>query len=251
MKAIPHKIEKLPMKHSSWKTISRIGALFLILSWLSGCANSFTVQVNAIAKSNQPDNQQVRYVLVSGMSKIDQDNLFYREYSAYFDHVLQSHGYTKVKTRADANMEIRFEFGMSEGRPGLSMQSWPIYETTGPETVTITERASDGSSTTRTLYIPPRITRVGTSTETRSYTLFTHVVNLQARPLNAQGEAGEVQWMIQINSTEETNDQRLLMPYMAAAMRNFIAINSGQQTEVTILFDDPYVLELKGLLKAH
>jgi hypothetical protein len=239
------------MKHSSWKIITRIGALLLILSWLGGCANSFIVQVNAIAKSSQPDSQQVRYVLVSGMNKIDKDNLFYREYSGYFDHVLQGHGFTKVKDRAEANTEIRFEFGMSEGRPGISMQSWPIYETTGPETITITEKSNDGSSTTRTLYIPPRITRVGTSTETRSYTLFTHVASLQARELKDKGEAGEVLWMIQISSTEETNDQRLLMPYLAAAMRNFIATNSGQQASMVIPFDDPYVLELKGLLQPH
>jgi hypothetical protein len=35
---------------------------------------------------------------------------------------------------------------------------------------------------------------------------------------------------------------------MAAAMRNFIATNSGQQASLEIPFDDPYVLELKGLL---
>jgi hypothetical protein len=239
------------MNHPHWKNSVSAIVILAVSVWLGGCANSFTVQVNAIAKSSLPEQQQVRYVLVSGMEKIDKDNLFYREYSAYFDHVLQGHGFTKVAERRDANTEIRFEFGLSEGRPGISMQSWPIYETTGPETITITERSSDGSSTTRTLYIPPRITRVGTSTETRSYTLFTHVASLQARPINDQGDAGEVLWMIQISSTEETNDQRLLMPYLAAAMRDFIATNTGQQAILDIRHDDPYVVELRGLLQNH
>ena len=237
------------MTHIHWKKSVTTLVLILTISWLTGCANSFTVQVNAIAKSTLPEAQQVHYVLVSGMEKIDKDNLFYREYSAYFDHVLQSRGFVKVADKTKANTEIRFEFGLSEGRPGISVQSWPIYETTGPETITITERASDGSSSTRTLYIPPRITRIGTSTETRSYTLFTHVASLQARALNSKGETGEVLWMIQISSTEETNDQRLLMPYLAAAMRDFIATNTGQQAILDIHHDDPYILELRGLLQ--
>ena len=218
---------------------------------MSGCASRITVNVNAIT------NEAIKsagnhYILTNAAGEVDEKDLYFQEFSRYFQSALKQQGYTRVSNKKDADFEIRFKYGLSDGRTGISTYSWPIYDTVGGDTITITEKTTDSSgnptTTTRTIRVPARVERVGTSIESRSYTLFNRTASLQARLLNKDGKPGEVLWMVSISSVGDSNDLRAIMPYLVVASEDFIGKNTGQQREVVLNHDDPRVQALRKLL---
>lgn len=219
--------------------------LFSVLFLLTvGCASTVDVTVNSIVDP-QLMPEAKRYVLTGDKS---QDDLFFREYSRYFDAVLQNAGYTKTDNRDEADLDIQFKFGISDGRTGVYTFASPIYDFIGGETITITERTSDANGQkVTTIHIPARLERVGTSLETRSYTIFNRTASLQARALRRRDEDNSLVWSIYVNSVGESNDLRRIMPYLAAAAEPFIGKNTGQLVGIVLKRDDPAVVQLKQL----
>lgn len=233
-----------------WRRLS--GIIFIIISQLVfGCANRVTVNVNAITSNAVGGDKN--YVLTSAMDEVDKKDLFFREFSGYFEYVLQKQGYVLVDDKKDADIEILFGYGISDGKTDIATFSWPIYEAIGGETITITESSTDTSGkptiTTRTIYIPPRIARVGTSIESQHYTMFNRTVILEARSLDKSGAKGAGLWKLLISSVGESDDIRSIMPYLAAASASYIDKNTGHQSRVTLDPLNPLVLELKNTLK--
>ena len=226
--------------------------LVLITLVLSGCATRYTINVNAITNSSLAA-PGTKYIMTSSMKDIDEKNLYFQEFSRYFQLILQKQGYTHVSEKSQADMDIRLKFAVSDGRTGIATHAWPIYETVGGDIITITERSVDSSgkpvTTTRTIRMPARVERVGTSVESRSYTLFNRSAVLEAHQLLKDGSTGEMLWMVQMSSVGESDDLRGMMPYLAAAAARYIGSNTGQQFQVTLDQKDPLVMELKGTLK--
>jgi hypothetical protein len=222
--------------------------IFLSIMLVSGCATRVTVDVNAITNTAIKSAGH-RYILTNAAGKTDVKDLYFQEFSRYFQTVLQQQGYTRVSDKKDADLEIRFNYGLSTGRTGISTFAWPLYETIGGETITITEKTTNASgkpvTTTRTIRLPARVERVGTSLESRSYTLYTRSAGLEARLLNKDGSVGEVVWVVNINSVGESNDLRAIMPYLAAASAQFIGKNTGQQRVIELEKNDPRVQALR------
>jgi len=232
----------------------RLIILLLIFSslLLTGCAGNITVNVSAIS-SNTVENFGARYVFASAMNDVETKDLYFREYSGYFDTILEKKQYVKVPDRQLADLEINFAYAISDGTTGISVFSWPIYEVFGGETITISEQTRNASgqlsTTTRQVHFPVRVQRIGTEMETRSYTLYNRVATLEARVVNKDGSIGDVVWMVLISSIGRSGDLRGTMPYLAAASAAFIGSNTGEQREVVINRKDPFVLELKNTLK--
>ena len=226
-------------------------SLIVFLVLLAGCATTVPVNVSAIAKSSlMTDGKQ--YVFTSAMTDVDDKDLFFQEFSRYFEHILKKQGYTRVSDSNAADLVIRFGFGISDGTTGISTFSVPVYDTIGGETITITENTTDSSGSpttiTRTIYIPPRLRRVGTEIEARSYTIFNRTATLEAREIKADQSQGDPVWMLMISSVGESDDLRGLMPYMAAAAAGFIGKNTGKQQEINLDPADPLVRELKNII---
>lgn len=238
-------------KHVTRKSLLILTTVFAGILLMSGCASNVTVNVNAIT-NNAIKSAGNHYVLTNASGETDVKDLYFQEFSRYFQAVLKQQGYSRVSDKKDADFEIRFKYGLSDGRTGISTYSWPLYDTVGGETITITERTTDSSgnptTTTRTIRLPARVERVGSSIETRSYTLFNRTASLEARLLNKDGSAGEVIWMVMISSVGESDDMRAIMPYLAVAASDFIGKNTGQQREIVLDKKDPRVQELKRLL---
>lgn len=218
---------------------------------MSGCANRVTVHVNSITNDSIKSAGH-RYLLTNNAGEVEEKDLYFQEFSHYFQAVLKQQGYTRVSSKKDADVEIRFAYGLSDGRTGISTYAWPIYDTIGGDIITITEKTTDSSgnpvTTTRTIRVPTRIERVGSSIETRSYTLFNRTASLKARLLDKEGKPGEVLWIVSISSVGESNDLRAIMPYLAVAAEDFIGKNTGQQREIEIDRNDPRVKALKKMI---
>ncbi len=227
--------------------------VFLGLSLITvGCTNRISVVVDAI--SSDADNAVgKRYVLTSAMEGVDNKDLFFREFSRYFEYVLQKEGYTKADSKQNADIEIFFGYGISDGITDISTFSWPVYDTVGGESISITETSTDSSgkptTTTRVIYIPPRITRVGTTFESRTYTTFNRTAILEARKISVDGGSGDALWKILISSVGASNHIREVMPYLAVASAGFIGKNTRKKRVFVVEHDNPLLLELKNTVK--
>lgn len=227
----------------------RAGAVFaLLLLLLTGCATGVTVKVNAIADSALQVPGK-KYLLTNGMVEAPKDDLFFREFAAYFERALSTKGYQRVEDRAAADLIISLSFGVSDGRTGINTYSFPIYEAFGGETYTIRETDSSGGVTTRTVTIPPRYQIVGTQHESQTYTVYAHTVMLEARLPAPEGQSGKLAWKTVITSVNESNDLRAIMPYLAAAAAPYLGGNSGHQKRIELQTDSPAVVEMRGAVK--
>ncbi len=213
----------------------------LVIVLLAGCASPFMVQVSAIADP-KASTGNTRYILLNGNAEGQEDDLFFREFSAYFTPILAEKGYHRVQSREDADLEIFFRYAISEGRTGVNTFARPIYETIGGNTINITRTRTDNAgatTTTRsTVYVPLRTLYVGTAIENRSYTLYTSSAALEAYKIKP---AGKILWKTLMNTSSETNDLRTTMPVMAAAAAPYIASNSGAAKKIRIKRDDPRI----------
>jgi len=224
-----------------------------VLLLLNACAHHVVVNVNAITDMKVPQHGN-RYFMTNANDGNATSELYFQEFRTYFDHLLTKNGYTKVDDLKDADIEIRFHYGVSDGKTGIQHYSWPIYETFGGDRVTITERITDSSGNTqtinRTVYIPPYVRQVGSAYEAQSYTYYNRYLNLAAYP--AAAEKGQTTltplWNVNVYSVGESDDLRAIMPYLAAASAPYLGKNSGQQQSVTIGADNPLVKELQSLI---
>jgi len=223
-----------------------------IIAMLNACASHVVVNVNAISDPQISDYGK-RYYLTNVNQDIASNDLYFLEFRRYFDHLLQKQGFVLGVSREEADIEIQLQYGISDGRTAIQTYSWPIYETFGGHSVTVTERITDseGKSRTvqRTTYVPAYVQRVGSTYETRSFTIYNRYANLAALPIRtADGKEATPIWSINIHSVGETSDLRAIMPYLAAASVPFLGRNSGQQQVFELRHDDPVVLELRKLI---
>lgn len=215
---------------------------------LGACATAMNVQVNAINDPTQSVPGKA-YYMKNAQTAGGEDELFFREFSTYFEHALQAKGYQRVEDPKSADLIIHFGFGVSEGRTGIHTYTWPIYETVGGETITYTETKTDASGTKTTtkgsVSVPLRVQRVGTQVESRSYTVFTHHASLEARGRKEHN----LLWKAMITLVNESTDLRASMPYLAAAAAPYLGGNSGKQRTVSLERDNPAVVEMRRLIQ--
>ena len=241
-------------RQTNFKTLAIILALFSSTLLLSACTRHIVVNVNAITDmSSQPAGQ--RYVMTNANDSSAASELYFQEFRTYFDHLLSKNGYVRVDERKDADIVIRFHYGVSDGKTAIQHYSWPIYETFGGERVTITERITDSGGNTqtinRTVYIPPVVRQVGSAHEAQSYTYFNRYLNLAAFPANTADDgknAGTPLWNVNVHSVGESDDLRAIMPFLAAASAPFLGKNSGRQQSIALGYEDPLVIELSKLV---
>ena len=232
------------------KTQCKLLILLIASTALSACATRLTVQVDAIADPTDKP-QGMHYVWVNQNPGGHNEDLFFKEFRAYFAPLLAAKGYQAVEKRADAQIEIRFQYGVSEGRTSFYTFTRPIYAITGGETVTYTETKTDTSGTTTTkgtVSIPIHHQYVGTVLESQSVTEFTSTAVLEAYRLEqATGQAAKdgVLWKTMISSTSSSNDLRAIMPALATAAAPYLAGNSGTQQTVRLKWDDPQIQQIR------
>jgi hypothetical protein len=232
-------------------TLPLLGVCLLVIAGMVGCASQLTIQVSAIADT-EVKPATTRYVLLNGNAEGQENDLFFREFSAYFIPILTKKGYQQVASREKADIEIFFRYGVSDGRAGIHTFTHPLYETFGGNTITFTETKTDSSGTTTTtqgtVHVPLQTQYVGTAVESSSYVEYTCSAALEAYKIgngDTKGEQPAVLWKTLMSSTSETNDLRSVIPIMAAAAEPYLAGNSGAAKSVRMKLDDPRILQIK------
>ncbi len=221
----------------------------LLAAGLTACGTQ-TVKVSIDSTVGEQQVPGKRYVWLSGMAETSPADLHFREFSRYFQTILQQHGYRK-STDGKAPIAIYFSYGVSPGRTTQYTTTTPIYDWVGGDTIVYTETSKDEkgetTSTTRTITTPIRQRLIGMSVGTGQYTVFTRFVTLTAKRYRRGKKPGEMPtlWQTRITSTGPSSDLRALMPVMAAAAAPYIAADTGEVRVVKIKRDDPRVKAFK------
>lgn len=246
---------KIRFQTQFFHTLGKCKIISLALLF-SACSNQPIVKVSSITNSNQVLSGK-NYVLLSDMSETSENDLYFQEFSRYFHYILTNNGFKKVDEPSQADFRIMLSYGVSDGRTGIYSHSWPIYETIGGYSYTITETSTDANGKQVTIkkkiHVPAQTYRVGTELETRSYTVYSHAAKLIAYNASETTETTSQSipiWSISLQNINESNDLRTTIPYLAAAASDYIGKNSGRQLSLKIDMDSSIVKELKNLMPA-
>lgn len=230
-------------------------SLALVLTLLgSGCTSKLLININAIADKNLVTNGK-KYVFTSDMDGVDENDLYFKEFSGIFDVVLQRNGYVKASKMEQADLVLKLKYAVSDGVTGVHTYRTPIYQHTFSETYAVTELTTNpktGAVTGqryKTIFIPSRVQYIGSRLETYSYTLYNRVAWITAvRSNTAQQDekTATLLWQTQISNVSESNDLRQAMPYFAFAASNFLGKSSGQQQIIELDLEDAGVAALRA-----
>ncbi len=219
------------------KTLSLI-FLAALLAVLGGCAGTYQIRVDSIAESAAPHGN--KYVLVSGMTDVNESDLYFKEFASHFRPILVAKGFTEVATREAADFEIALSYGTSSGRAEYYTYTRPIYHVTGGDQIRYREVRTDASGqkteTTGTFYVPVRTEVIGYTSELNSQTVYTSYVILEATVSAAENGATvrKPLWKTTLRLTDPSNDLRQLIPHMAAAGAPYIATNTGASIKIEL-----------------
>lgn len=219
----------------------------LLLLSLFGCTSPMVIKVDAIA-APEPITA-TRYVILSGMQDVSEDDLYFREFSHYFRVALNRQGYRETSLQ-DAELAIYLSYGINPGRTVSYTTSHPVYEWVGGETVVYSETKDEPAGRTKTVgevWIPSRRQVVGMDVSTHEYTVITGFAILEAKPNKETDnpQALKTLWKTTINSSGESIDLRALMPAMAIAAEPYLGADTGQIKVIKMDHDDARIIQLQ------
>ena len=236
------------------KTYTAVRAALLAIAGLTACGTQ-SVKVTIDSIVGQKDISSRVFSWHSGMREISPDDLYFREFSQYFQSILKTHGYQQT-TDKDAPIAIYFSYGVSPGRTTQYTTTTPIYDWVGGDTIVYTEVKKDEkgkttSKTTSTITTPARQRLLGFSTNTNRYTVFTRFVLLEAKRYQTglKPEDMKTLWKTSITSIGTSSDLRALMPVLAEASAPYVGVDTGEARIIKIKRDDPRVIEFKQRIR--
>lgn len=218
----------------------------LISILLTGCVR---IAVNVDSIGDQPKLTKL-YILSSGMSNINDNDLQFKEYARYVNNALQEKGY-QLSDFGNANIGIMLSYGISEPHTKYSISSKPIYGQTGVSSSfttgsinTFGNMASLNANTTYT----QNDGVIGTKIKTTSNTTYDSFITLHAIDLNKYRITKEMEpiWKITMVSNNGSSDLRKIFPIILGAGKEYIGTNTGKSVRIIISENDERVLTIKN-----
>lgn len=208
-----------------------------------------------------------KYVLLSGIKDVDNNNLQFQEFSKYIDNILQQKGFVKTDFE-NADVAIFLLYGISEPQQNTQQYAIPILGQTGvlsSQTFgmantygTLNSYGNTGyyqgnTYSSQTTYNTPTYGVTGYQNRTQQYTTYTRYFKVNALDIAAYKNFNkQVQvWETTVTSTGSSGDLRFVFPILIAAAKDYIGVNTGKQLEIVLSEDDPKVLDIKNSSKKN
>ena len=210
----------------------------------------FESDVDSFARPDLKGKQQ--YVLMPGEKGTEASDLQFLEFAAYVEKVLAEKGYLKAQSIDQANIAIFLSYGIGDPQTHQFSYSTPVYGQTGVSSATTYGTVSSfggmGTYSGTTTYTPSYGV-TGYTSQVGSFTTYARFLLMASFDVAASAKEGKsIQlWKTEVVSNGSSNDLRLVFPYMVAAMRPYLATNTGKKVRVTISENDPIVLKLRGV----
>ncbi len=227
-------------------------AVFLIFSLaflVSSCATTkhFTVQIDSIGADIYQD--QKAYIALPTEKDVKADDLRFKEYAGYVRKILAKKGYVEVNSLDDANIVVYLTYGVGDPEQHTYVYSLPVYGQVGvvPSPGPGPAQPSQPPHKPPFGHFSPIFGIVGTKTEYQTVTTYFRYCKIEAFDLRLYRTTGTEKqlWSIIITSRGESDDLRMVMPYMLAAAEDYIGVDTGRKVEVVINGNDERALSLK------
>lgn len=220
---------------------------------LSGCTTmpptEFHSSVDSIARPDAAAKK--RYILAPGKKDVEIVDLQFQEFASYINQALTENGFIKSPTLQEADVVIFLTYGISNPQTYQYTYSLPTWGQTGISSAnTYGTISSSGNSATysgNTTYTPTYGV-TGSTTHLGTIITYTRFLLLDAYDVATYSKENKMNhvWETHVVSAGPSNDLRLVVPYMVAAMKQYLGTNTGRKVEVTVLEDDPAVQILRG-----
>lgn len=211
--------------------------LCVALSGCSGFGTRYSTEISAL--SSRAALSKKAYLLLPGAQETSPYDLQYLEFSGYIDKAMASQGFIKVTEPTKAEVIVFLSYGVGDPIARTYSYSVPVYGQTG-------FYASQKKGKSKTYYTP---TYGVTGYTNQIGTEINYVSNISLDAYdNTDLNTPQPQqlWKMEVSSTGQSNDLRMVFPYMVASMKPYIGRNTGQKINVMLKQGAPEVLELTG-----
>jgi hypothetical protein len=233
-------------KHMFYYIIAMLAAVFF-----TGCARVYHVTVDSIRGTDTLPGKN--YVIVSGNSAIDTNDLQFREYAGYVARALTEKGMTLVDDISRADMEIYLTYGIGDAEQHVYSYAEPVWGQTGSETSATTNVSREGgvTSVVQDTVTTPAYGVTGYQTKTDTYTTYPKFITIDAYDLVNHPKSNKLiqLWKTSITASGQSRELRKIFAGMVAAASTYISENTGEAITVNIEADSDKVNEIKGITK--
>lgn len=234
------------------KNISMIYVLILCCC-LFGCAGGrYSAYVVSYAASDIKSDKE--YFLIPGDKNIELDDLEFVEMSKYIHRIMTDNGYSLCKNGDQCDEVIAVSYGIGSPTTETGSYSIPQYGQTGYSGSntygTITNHGNGTGTYSGTTYYTPQYGITGYTTNTftvTKYTRYLKIVSFDAKLLMHNNKLKQL-WTTTVLSRGTSCDLRRIMPVMAIAAKNYIAVDSGKTVEVDLNDRNPDLKKIRGEL---
>ncbi len=227
--------------------------LAIVLSlFFTGCAgHNYSVSVNAISAQQANAQNNTTCFLLPLNDTIAKDELAFKEYSSFIAKGLREKNYKITSIPSDADLAVFIGYAISEPNTQTTTFQMPIYGQTGYSS---SQTVGSYNSYSGTYYgstsYTPTYGITGYTPVTTTTTYFTRALVVYAYEIMKQNEEvklGSQAWKTECFSTGTSGDLREVMPYLAAAAKDYLCQNTGKALQLTINANDKSIVEFTGI----
>jgi hypothetical protein len=209
----------------------------MMLILVSGCATTpRPVQIRAEVDGLASGDAQVkrRYVILPADKQLSPLDLQFVEFKGYVEKALMQRGYVKVEQMQEGDVVLFLGYGVGEPQVRQYSYSVPVWND-----------FAFYPYGRRFMYYPS-IGVAGYTQRTESYTVYKRYMTLEAYDMSAhlQQQMPIQVWKVNVQSQGQTNDLRLVFPYLVTAMQPHIGTNTGHMQTVDIDESDALLREI-------
>lgn len=226
---------------TKWVPSRHYGLLFgmIILMLLTACASTpQPMQIRADIDALATTDAQVkrRFVILPGNKDIREQDLQFIEFKTYAEKALISRGYVKADNLQDGDLVLFMSYGVSEPQSYQYSYDVPVWYDMGFYPYYRRYRFYPGMTG---YYYAQRV---------ENYMVYRRYLTLEAYDMAAylQQQPPRQLWKITVQSQGQSNDLRLTLPYMVAAMQQYIGSNTQHMVSVVIDEFNPLLKDLLG-----
>lgn len=217
------------------KLCTRI-ALSVLLIMLVACASGpqrlqISAEVDALATTEAQNKR--RFVILPGNKDINPQDLQFLEFKGYVEKSLLNRGFVKVGQLQEGDVVLFLNYGIGEPQVRQYSYDVPVMNNFGYYSYYRPYRYYPGMAYGYTQHI-------------ESYTLYKRYLTLEAydMPAYLQQKKPVQLWKASVQSQGQSNDLRLIFPYMVAAVQPYLGINTGHMLPVTVDETDPLLIDI-------
>jgi len=214
-----------------------IGLALVLLSACSTAPHSLVIRSDVDALATADAQSKRHFVIVPATKDINPQDLQFLEFKGYVEKALQQRGFIKVEQLQQGDIVVYLNYGVGEPKTQQYSYDVPIWN----------DFAYYPYSRRYGFY--PRMSYgiAGYVQRIETYTVYSRYLTLEAYDMAAylaQQPAKQI-WKISVRSQGQSNDLRLVFPYMVTAVQPYLGSNSGHMISVDIDEFNPLLRDIQ------